>query len=149
MKKIKNNCEIFEISNHLLKDSEDIFAGRHVLLDLFSDYYSKNMEETKLLLEESIKITGATILFDHFHKFGEHGYTGIFVLSESHFSIHTWPEVGLITIDSYMCGICNPKKAINYIVEKMKPEKFKIKLFKRGILDKKRIKLLNKYSYDI
>ncbi|MCS7316856.1 MAG: adenosylmethionine decarboxylase [Candidatus Dojkabacteria bacterium] len=134
MKKIKNNKNIIEINYHLLKDKKDIFAGRHILLDMFSEKYSKDMDEMKNILKISIEKSKATIIYDYFHKFGEQGYTGVFILSESHLSIHTWPEVGLITIDSYMCGVCDPKIAIDSIIEMVKPERHEIKFFKRGIL---------------
>ena len=40
------------------------------------------------------------------HKFtsGGEGVTGIFLLSESHLSYHTYPENNYISIDLYTCG---------------------------------------------
>ena len=41
-------------------------------------------------------------LGDVYHNFSPAGYTGIVCLSESHLSIHTWPEHGRINIDIYL-----------------------------------------------
>lgn len=39
-----------------------------------------------------------------FHTFpGEGGVTGIYLLTESHLSVHTYPEHGLATINLYCC----------------------------------------------
>ena len=37
-----------------------------------------------------------------YHNFEPAGFTGVICLSESHISIHTWPEHGLINIDIYL-----------------------------------------------
>ena len=39
-----------------------------------------------------------------FHKFpGEGGVTGLYLLTESHLSIHTYPEHGIATLNLYCC----------------------------------------------
>lgn len=37
-----------------------------------------------------------------YHNFSPEGFTAVVCLSESHLSIHTWPEYGLINIDIYL-----------------------------------------------
>jgi S-adenosylmethionine decarboxylase len=37
-----------------------------------------------------------------YHNFSPAGYTGVVCLSESHLSVHTWPEYGRINIDIYL-----------------------------------------------
>lgn len=37
-----------------------------------------------------------------YHDFTPAGFTGVICLSESHISIHTWPEHGLINLDIYL-----------------------------------------------
>jgi S-adenosylmethionine decarboxylase len=37
-----------------------------------------------------------------YHDFSPGGFTAVVCLSESHISIHTWPEHGLINIDIYL-----------------------------------------------
>jgi S-adenosylmethionine decarboxylase len=37
-----------------------------------------------------------------YHNFSPEGFTGVVCLSESHLSIHTWPEHGKINLDIYL-----------------------------------------------
>jgi S-adenosylmethionine decarboxylase len=55
-----------------------------------------------------------------FHRFaappgasGPAGVTGVVLLAESHLAVHTWPEIGAVTIDVYVCnfGADNSAKA--------------------------------------
>jgi len=32
------------------------------------------------------------------------GITGVVLLAESHLAVHTWPEIGGVTIDAYVCN---------------------------------------------
>jgi S-adenosylmethionine decarboxylase len=40
-----------------------------------------------------------------FHRFPEGGgVTGVVLLAESHVAVHTWPELGAVTLDVYVCN---------------------------------------------
>lgn len=64
----------------------------------------------KTALIDSINASGATILGITDHIFESNkipptdGYTCVFVLSESHASIHTYPEVNACFVDLFTCG---------------------------------------------
>jgi S-adenosylmethionine decarboxylase len=47
---------------------------------------------------------GLTATGDYFHAFAGGGVTGAVVLSESHLSVHTWPEHRYVTLDVYVCN---------------------------------------------
>ncbi len=47
---------------------------------------------------------GATIVGDAFHQFPGGGLTCVFILSESHAALHTWPETGTVNIDIFSCS---------------------------------------------
>jgi len=32
------------------------------------------------------------------------GVTGVVLLAESHLAVHTWPELGAVTLDVYVCN---------------------------------------------
>jgi len=52
------------------------------------------------------------------HNFGEgSGVTGVVLLAESHISIHTWPELKYAAVDIFMCGACDPQRAIPVLGE--------------------------------
>ena len=94
------------------------YTGRHLILDLYGAYETtlQNEELLSEVLLDACKAAGATVLHSHFHHFGgDYGVTGVIVLSESHCSIHTWPEYGYASIDIYMCGAADPRAAARHI----------------------------------
>lgn len=57
-----------------------------------------------------------TVVGRLFHAFrdtagGAAGVTGTVVLAESHLAIHTWPEVGGVTLDVYVCNYSGDNSA--------------------------------------
>jgi S-adenosylmethionine decarboxylase len=54
------------------------------------------------LVNELINIYELQKLGEVYHNFSPSGFTGVVCLSESHLSIHTWPEHGIINIDIYL-----------------------------------------------
>lgn len=81
-----------DMGNHLILD----FVNTQVDLNNFEFLDGKLRE---ILSKTSVTIEGAV------HKiFQPQGLTILYLLSESHFSIHTWPEAGSCAIDFYHCG---------------------------------------------
>lgn len=98
------------------------YMGRHVIADLHdvSAEVLGSINFWKEILIDGAKKSGATVLSDHFHHFGEgYGITGVIVLAESHISIHTWPEKNYAAIDVFMCGTCDPEVAVDHITSKI------------------------------
>ena len=50
------------------------------------------------------KDAGLTVVGERFHQFEPQGVTGAVILAESHLAIHTWPEIGFVTLDVYVCN---------------------------------------------
>lgn len=114
--------------------------GQHLLIDL---YDAKELTETQNIertLIEAAEACGATVLGVNLHKFGEgQGVTGVALLSESHISIHTWPEWGFAAIDIFMCGDCNPEMAISTFESAFSPMKISISRHSRGTVITQRL----------
>ncbi|MEZ0607998.1 S-adenosylmethionine decarboxylase family protein [Fibrella sp. WM1] len=49
-----------------------------------------------------IATLGLTKVGETYHAFPEGGFTAVVCLTESHVSIHTWPEFGLATFDVFL-----------------------------------------------
>lgn len=48
---------------------------------------------------------GLTAVGELFHRYDDAGgVTGVVLLAESHLAVHTWPELGAVTIDVYVCN---------------------------------------------
>lgn len=58
---------------------------------------------------------GLTVVAEAFHGFGTAGApagaTGAVVLAESHLAVHTWPELGAVTVDIYVCNFSQDNRA--------------------------------------
>jgi S-adenosylmethionine decarboxylase len=52
----------------------------------------------------ALRRAGATIVHEHCHTFPGTGLTCVFILSESHAVLHTWPETGTVNIDIFSCS---------------------------------------------
>lgn len=63
-----------------------------------------NVASVENAMLEAAKVIGATVLSSHFHQFEPHGVSGVLVISESHFAVHTWPEHGYAALDLFTCG---------------------------------------------
>lgn len=79
--------------------------GCHLILDFHGTSVNlNNYEELNSNFSQIIIESGATIENVLYKKFDPYGLSIIYLLSESHFSIHTWPEFGACAIDFYHCG---------------------------------------------
>lgn len=78
--------------------------------------------------------SGATIVEECFHQFAPEGVSGVVVIQESHFTIHTWPEHRYASIDLFTCGErINPWVAFDYLTEKLRCDNVEYRDLSRGI----------------
>jgi len=103
------------------------------LIECHGQHASLNSAELAALLREAAAAGGATVLFQHFHKFGEQGgVTGVLILAESHITVHTWPEYDYAAFDIFMCGEARPKDAAAVISARFPAANIEIKLVDRA-----------------
>nr|BAR31364.1 hypothetical protein [uncultured Mediterranean phage uvMED] len=80
-----------------------------------------NKEFIRMLLYKATQESKSTLLNLAVHKFDPQGVTCIAMLSESHISIHTWPEKGKAVCDVFTCGhSADPEKAVEYMQDQLK-----------------------------
>ncbi|MCH9814517.1 MAG: adenosylmethionine decarboxylase [Epsilonproteobacteria bacterium] len=99
--------------------------GTHILAEYNS--CDKSILNNIQLIENSLlkaaHIAGATVVGSSFHRFEPQGVTGVVVLSESHISVHTWPELAYAAVDIFTCGNdVNPSASYTYLKEAFKSE---------------------------
>lgn len=85
--------------------------GSHVPPALYSVDLAECGDLAKLTSEEiagafdaALRRAGATIVHGLAHSFPGAGLTCVFILSESHAVLHTWPETGTVNIDIFSCS---------------------------------------------
>ena len=110
-----------------------MLVGQHLLVECRGQHAHLSDIQLKTLMSKAALAGGATILFDHFHKFGGHGgITGVLLLAESHITVHTWPELDYAAFDIFMCGEAFPLKAANTIAEHFPESDVVIRTLDRG-----------------
>lgn len=107
--------------------------GRHCILNLEGCSFQDLNDHDYIveIIQESAKASGATILKTVSHKFYPQGITALCLLSESHISIHTYPELGKCFADVYTCGSPDPKLGCDYMIDKLKPSNYKMEMHLR------------------
>jgi S-adenosylmethionine decarboxylase len=56
----------------------------------------------------------------------------VVVISESHLSIHTWPEYGYAALDFYTCGDIDPKAACKFVADALGANHIQTTVVSRG-----------------
>jgi len=112
-----------------------VFAGTHLLIDFWNASRLDDLKHVEKSLRKAVAAAGATLLHIHLHHFTPHsGISGVAVLAESHISLHTWPERGFAAFDIFMCGACDPYKALPVLKAAFAPETIELKEEKRGLV---------------
>jgi S-adenosylmethionine decarboxylase len=95
-------------------------SGKHLICDL-KDIKNvdllNNCEDLTDLMKEICKKNDFQILDTIEHRFEPVGFTIIFLLSESHMSIHTFPEKNHISFDLYTCRQYEDNEQYNKIIK--------------------------------
>jgi len=87
----------------------------------------------KRTLMQSISDTSMKMLHSHFYKFTPEGLTGYILISTSHISVHTWPELNYAACDVFICsGDDEGQSIVKFMRENLKHDKAKTRRIKRG-----------------
>jgi S-adenosylmethionine decarboxylase len=107
--------------------------GQHVICDLWL-VESVSQKEVLRVLTSAISKGGLNVVGEAYKDFGGDAFTVAFILSESHFSAHYFPERNYIAIDCFTCGDeGNPISAVAYVVKELNAQETSIKVIKRGM----------------
>lgn len=119
--------------------------GQHIILDLYDvnvEHLSlmNKTDETKAVwdffVRKWINESNANCLGVIWHDFDRQGaFTALYLLSESHISIHTWPERGYVAIDLFTCGVCDVKRLAKKLIDYFEPKYQNTALIERGVKD--------------
>lgn len=111
--------------------------GKHLLLEL-RDCNKEVLDDLSYLqgaLVTAAEEAGATIVGKHFHRFAPQGVSGAVLISESHLSLHTWPEYGYAAVDIFTCGdSVNSDLAAELIIKSLGSKDPTLMEIKRGLI---------------
>ncbi len=88
--------------------------GRHLVVELYACDATRldDVAAVEAALLEATRAVGATVVGHAFHRYAPQGVTGVVLISESHLSVHTWPESGYAAVDVFTCGGLDPRPAV-------------------------------------
>lgn len=131
--------------------------GRHILAEFQGCINLTNARDVEEVLQKAADAAGATVLRIYVKEFDEvlqkpttdisasqkkresGGFTAFAALSESHISIHTWPEYDYAAIDIFTCGKhIDPQKAIEILKEFFQPKLITTITISRGFYSKEK-----------
>lgn len=112
------------------------FRGKHVLGELFGinacllddPYYLMRV------FQNAIEKTNATVCAMEMKKFDPIGVTLLALLSESHASIHTYPERNALFFDVFTCGDhCTPECFADSLAYELQAQTKYVQVIVRGV----------------
>lgn len=110
--------------------------GTHYILELCNanESYLNTKDYIMNSLREAITIANANLLEEIAIEFTPQGITAVCLLSESHMSIHTWPEKKYAAVDVFTCGDhTNPKLACEFLINAFQSQTHRLQVIERGI----------------
>ena len=116
-------------------DSLSEVVGRHVIAELLGGNPNLLNDERyiRAILKEAAERAVGTVLDVTSHKFTPQGVTALALLSESHISIHTWPENSYAAVDVFTCGShTNPQLACDFMKKSLECTVESVKVLERG-----------------
>ncbi|NGX34138.1 MAG: S-adenosylmethionine decarboxylase proenzyme [Candidatus Anoxychlamydiales bacterium] len=122
-----------------MKEKIHEFTGKHLMVNYMNcdKQALSNFKELEEIMKKACTASKATVLNSIKHLFPVKnsdiiGMSMVLILSESHASIHTYPEFSSCFVDFFTCGTeCLPEEFDKTMREYLKPKDVKAKLFLR------------------
>ncbi|NGX62817.1 MAG: S-adenosylmethionine decarboxylase proenzyme [Candidatus Anoxychlamydiales bacterium] len=122
-----------------MKEKIHEFTGKHLMVNYMNcdKQALNNFKELENVMKKACMASKATVLNAIKHLFPVKnsdiiGMSMVLILSESHASIHTYPEYDSCFVDFFTCGTeCLPEEFDRTMREYLKPQIVKPKLFFR------------------
>lgn len=110
--------------------------GMHYILDFYdcNSKYLTSVLYIRKIMQLCSQVGKFKVVKSCFHQFKPHGVSGVMVLKESHFSIHTWPEYKYAAVDIFLCDTkVSVDRVVEYLCSKLETKNCKILVLKRGV----------------
>tara|TARA_R110002153_G_C13278081_1_gene493850 strand:+ start:1247 stop:1585 length:339 start_codon:yes stop_codon:yes gene_type:complete len=109
-------------------------TGKHVTADIWLNEYIMGAAEIAEMVRNALAHSKMTVLGSSVHDFGSGAFTGVWLLAESHFSIHTFPERNYISLDCYTCGNeGDPLACLSHFAKGLDVADIKMRVMQRGV----------------
>lgn len=115
--------------------------GTHFLLDVAGAPFATLDDAVRIerALVDAVGAMGAKVLGIHIHRLMPQGISGVVVISESHLTIHTWPERGEAAVDLFTCGeASSARAAVEALAKALGAARARVEERLRGVADSAR-----------
>lgn len=112
------------------------FGGTHIICDV-SAIRSDLVRNTDLIsgaIVRGIRASGATLCGMQVKEFEPSGMTAVYLLSESHVSVHTYPDSNSLFLDAFTCGEgCTPQAIVDELLLALGTCEHRTNVVRRGL----------------
>lgn len=127
-------CFALALFSSLFSHDEHHFRGKHFIAS-YLDCDLRQLSDLDGLIramDGAVEASRATILDKTSYVFPPNGLTIVYLLSESHASLHTYPEYGACFIDLFTCGdVCSSERFHEALVQYLQPKEVSARMFLR------------------
>ncbi len=109
--------------------------GSHLLVEFYGcdENVLKHTPSIQKAMEEAVRESKASVVQSSFHEFKPYGVSGVVVIQESHYTIHTWPEWQYAAVDLFFCSeAVKVECAVQVLQRHLKPKRITYLLVERG-----------------
>ena len=112
--------------------------GQHLLIDCHHVPRELCLNDQLLLetLAQAAKRCGATVISQIRYQFGNNspaGCTAIVMLDESHCSVHTYADLGMLAMDVFTCGDTDPAAIWEFVRDTLSIEQATLRTVHRFV----------------
>lgn len=107
----------------------------HYLIDMYGCDRQRLLyvDDARKALNLAVERGKITKVGESYKQFEPYGASGIILIAESHISLHTWADEGIVLADVFTCGSeVFPEAAVQALVEYFEPERAVIRRIFRG-----------------
>lgn len=108
---------------------------RHTLVELYDcdAVVLRRTGTVRTRMLKAVRAGGGTIVQSVFHQFSPWGVSGVVVITESHVTIHTWPEHGYAAVDIFSCSPrLDHAEILRILAQDLGAKKVRRRTFRRG-----------------
>lgn len=109
------------------------FKGQHYMASFKACMYPlENGSELSSIIRDALGLVNASIVSYIDKFFTNKGFTCVFLLKESHCSVHTYPEYKSVFIDFFTCDMtCTLETFHTYLVSVLQPNSAEFQIMER------------------
>ncbi|MDX2197761.1 MAG: adenosylmethionine decarboxylase [Phycisphaerae bacterium] len=114
--------------------TRDGLIAEHAIVDLFdvAPTTLTDRDSACAAIEAALLAAGMRIIDQKSCVFANGGFTAVFLLAESHASVHSYPERGFVAVDVMSCAHRPTAEIVRRIRDYFAPQRTEVRVLNRG-----------------